>query len=1017
MTRSGLQLRQPPNYTRNAYLLLALTLLVTLICALLLWRDAQQDERARFRQEVQETTRTLRGRLDIYLDVMRSARGLFSTRYDLDRFGFASYADSLELRRRYPGIQGLGYAHWLRRGQVPGFEAQLRAQGLEDYRLHPAGERQFYAPVTYLEPMDALNRAALGFDMYSEPRRHQAMNYARDHGEAGMTDRVRLVQENAAQQEQHGFLLYLPVYRSDMSLRTLADRRAALMGFVYAPFRGEDFVRGTLGSLGHLTLEIRVGDADRLEELYSSVPPGVARDPALREQVRFELGGRTWQLDFGALPEYRAHSGLQAALGVGLAGTVISLLIFMVTFNQGRAREQAEVMNARLTASQTALGLARSELEAVFASMADAVIFSDLEGRIVRSNLGVWAVFGRDPETLRQRPIRELYQDGVLPEEHPERYVATYVRADGSAFEGETQTSPVYNANGQKLGEVWVIRDISERLRAENALTRSENRYRSLLDLLPQLVWTASPQGEHLFYNQRWYEYTGHSVEQALGFGFAQALHPDDRARTLEAWERSWRSGEPYEIEYRLRRADGTYHWFVGRAQPVNGPDGEVIEWVGTCTDIDERLRSENSQRLLSEASRALFSSLQDVSGVDQVIQLATTGFADVGVLYRRGEDGPWTHDRHARAPLTEAQLDALERALDATVQQVLQRGTPMMLTDTAPLRAHGLLSAICVPLRVRGEVTGALLLGATYRYDLRELATAQELAQRIGIALDNADLYRRTAQALEERAAALEEVRNLNATLEHRVLQRTAELRAANAELEAFSYSVSHDLRSPLRHITGFADLLRREAADKISPKAERYLGVITDAATRMGLLIDDLLAFSRMGRAELRFVPVNMNALVSEVRADLERDLEGRRIEWQVDALPEVFGDAPTLRQVLVNLLGNAFKYTRGRDPARIAVRCRELPDEYVFEVRDNGVGFNMQYQDKLFGVFQRLHRAEEFEGTGIGLATVRRIINRHGGRTWAEGQLGEGATFYFSLPKTPRAHTDEQAERTEV
>lgn len=246
--------------------------------------------------------------------------------------------------------------------------------------------------------------------------------------------------------------------------------------------------------------------------------------------------------------------------------------------------------------------------------------------------------------------------------------------------------------------------------------------------------------------------------------------------------------------------------------------------------------------------------------------------------------------------------------------------------------------------------------------------------------------------RAEDERANLLTEVARRNALLE-----------AANKELEAFSYSVSHDLRAPLRHIDGFAGLLQRTANAKLDEKEQRYLTLITDSAKRMGRLIDDLLDFSRMGRAELRHATVDMAALVQAARNELEPDTQGRAIEWRVNPLPLVQGDASLLRQVWANLLANAVKYSRPRNPAIIEVGCeKEKPGETIFYVRDNGVGFEMKYSTHLFGVFQRLHRPEEFEGTGIGLANVRRIIARHGGRTWAEGQPGAGATIWFSLPK---------------
>jgi light-regulated signal transduction histidine kinase (bacteriophytochrome) len=240
-----------------------------------------------------------------------------------------------------------------------------------------------------------------------------------------------------------------------------------------------------------------------------------------------------------------------------------------------------------------------------------------------------------------------------------------------------------------------------------------------------------------------------------------------------------------------------------------------------------------------------------------------------------------------------------------------------------------------------------------------------------------------------------------LNETLK----QRAAELEAVNKELDAFSYSVSHDLRAPVRHISGYAELLQKylSSSSRLDEKTQRYLNILSESAKQMGALIDDLLAFSRIGRADLHKASVNLEQLVKEVIHDFDQEIEGRDIIWKINILPQVQADRALLRVVIVNLISNALKFTRPRAQALIEIASRiDRDDEITFFVRDNGVGFDMKYADKLFSVFQRLHGEDQFEGTGIGLATVARIIERHGGRVWAEGTQNQGATFYFSIPR---------------
>src|ERR1700736_2075122 len=258
----------------------------------------------------------------------------------------------------------------------------------------------------------------------------------------------------------------------------------------------------------------------------------------------------------------------------------------------------------------------------------------------------------------------------------------------------------------------------------------------------------------------------------------------------------------------------------------------------------------------------------------------------------------------------------------------------------------------------------------------------------------------------LEQRRHRADEIRKLNEELANRAL----ELEATNKELESFAYSVSHDLRAPLRHVVGYSELLQRQASSLLDEKSRRFMQTILESSKRMGNLIDDLLAFSRIGRTETKKTLVSLDQLVKDVVAETRLDTGGRDIVWKIHPLPVCYGDRSLLRLVIGNLLSNAVKFTRMRAQAEIEIGCVDGEHEVEVFVRDNGAGFDMQYADKLFGVFQRLHLPEEFEGTGIGLATVRRIIHRHGGEVRAEGGVDQGATFYFSLPKAQDA-----AERT--
>jgi signal transduction histidine kinase len=323
----------------------------------------------------------------------------------------------------------------------------------------------------------------------------------------------------------------------------------------------------------------------------------------------------------------------------------------------------------------------------------------------------------------------------------------------------------------------------------------------------------------------------------------------------------------------------------------------------------------------------------------------------------------------------------------DGRLLDAWKRDEAIFIKDYEPAGAPNALGAYGLPIpsvvAPRGLLVAVLPKGALFVPD--DLALLRICGRQTAVQLDNALMADQQQTLISELA------------------QRSTQLAAVNKELEAFSYSVSHDLRAPLRHIGGFANLLEKSPGTELEPVRKRYLRLISESAVRMGELIDALLVFSRMGRAEILQSRVDLNSIVRGARREAAQADPARHVQWNIHQLPEVPGDATMLQLVFTNLLSNAFKYSRNQAAAEIEIGAKEgKPDEVVVYVKDNGVGFDMAYAGRLFGVFQRLHRAEEFEGTGIGLANVQRIVLRHGGRVWAEAEPGKGATFFVALPK---------------
>ncbi|WP_291425039.1 CHASE domain-containing protein [Deinococcus sp.] len=561
----------------------------------------------------------------------------------------------------------------------------------------------------------------------------------------------------------------------------------------------------------------------------------------------------------------------------------------------------------------------------------------------------------------------------------------------------EIRVAPLLTPDGQASEWVASATDIHDRLLAERLAQRNEERYRGVIEGMPQIVWLTNPKGEATYFNSRWAEYVG--AERSTQ-GLIATIHPGDRAEYQLRWEQALKAGRNFEAEHRLLGADGVYRTFVTRGLPVRDNRGQIIEWVGTSTDVDASVYAENASRLLADVSSELTNRVNDplaarAAKYESVLSLITQRFMvaatiwtmpDYQVLVRSQVNEKWS-------------LPHLQETVYEIVRQVAETEEPVVVPVHPLLHVVEASGAICVPLiGLDGSLRG--VLGLAYRQELhdRDHELVGELSQRLASALDN-DALRDRAQAAQNQLQAL------NQSLEERVQRRTNELEEANRELEAFSYSVSHDLRTPLRHVVGFGDLLRKDAADTLSPKSTRYLNVITEAAARMNVLIDSLLEFSRMGRMPIRTVPVALGTLVQTAWDHLEPDRLQRQVSFELGELPTIKGDPTLLDLVFQNLLSNALKYTRTRKQAHIRVSGVVRGQEVTVQVQDNGVGFDPKYADKLFGVFQRLHRDEEFDGTGIGLANVRRIVLRHGGQVSAETVLGEGAIFSVTLPLSAR------------
>lgn len=565
--------------------------------------------------------------------------------------------------------------------------------------------------------------------------------------------------------------------------------------------------------------------------------------------------------------------------------------------------------------------------------------------------------------------------------------------------------------------EIELLRELSarvwlriERARAEAALRQSEAKYRSLFTSMDEgyflcdVIFDENDQPIDLFYideNPAAVRMTGQSFRgQRL-----REISPDYEDYWYEIFGRVAQTGQAERLE---RYAAPDQIWYDFYVFKVGSPDTRRVAVV--FNDVTERKHNEQRQAFLLQLSDAL-RSLDDAVEIEATVtQTALHHFGADRCYYCEIEDGNSIIRRDAARDGLPSVAGEYPLSSFPILQAVIESGRPFVVkdvhtTDTVDEDLRQLciqmqvISYIDVPIIKNGQPVGVLCLVQSTPRDWTnlEVELAIETAERIWAAVERA----RAETALQE---MMQNVRALNKTLEQRVQARTAQLEAINQELEAFSSTVSHDLQTPLRHISSFVRRLQDKLETlPVDDSSRRYLSIIDQAAAQAQQMTTDLLEFSRMGQTPLHLTQVSMNDLVQAVRSQLTPELTNRAIKWHLEPLPEVQGDPQMLRLVLQNLVSNAVKYTRDRPTAHITIGSTEHNYETVFFVQDNGAGFDMKYQDRLFSLFQRLHSPEQFVGNGVGLANVRRIIHRHGGRVWAEGAVDQGATFYFSLPAT--------------
>lgn len=583
-------------------------------------------------------------------------------------------------------------------------------------------------------------------------------------------------------------------------------------------------------------------------------------------------------------------------------------------------------------------------------------------------NLGYSMVEMRDLTAVDIKP--ELSQDDfdkfILNLESGEKelivFVTTHQRKDGSRYPVEVRLQMVKEKPRSVF--VAIILDITERLQAEREIRAREQIFETLARSSPVGIFRTDIHGHGIFVNKRWLEIAGMDLEQAMGDGWADALYPEDRDRVSSEWHQATQDKQAFRTECRFRRPDGKLTWVLAHAVAELDDNGNTVGFIGSITDINK----------LKEAEEALSKSIHEwdyamdyfedpmtlVSLDDKIVRANKTFYKNSGLTPEQviGQDVINIYhpdDETVNCPVCQARKERRD------VRIVMEADDPNNKTG-------GPVEKIVRIVRDENGEPQSILVAS---HDLSH--------QRV---IEN-------------------ELRHHQELLEEQVAIRTRELEVSNKELESFSYSIAHDLRAPLRSITSFSQIVLEDAADRLVPEEQKNLQRVVKAAKNMTEIIDDILELSRVSRLNFERVPVDMSELAKNSIKHLRESDPRSDIEISIADTLKAHGDRKLLYIMLDNLLGNAWKYTSKTEHAKIEFGSTKQNNKTIYFVKDNGIGFDMNYANKLFGVFQRLHRADDFEGSGIGLATVQRIIHRHGGNVWAEAEPHKGATFYFSLP----------------
>ncbi|MCX7143850.1 MAG: CHASE domain-containing protein [Proteobacteria bacterium] len=957
----------------------SVALLISLAALVIVWQElAIRHERNlhdAFEFETQRITTKVRERMRAYAHILRSGAGIFAGSDKVKRDQWRAFVDKLDLGHSYRGIQGVGFSLLIPKTGLNDHIREIRRQGFPDYNVRPAGEREVYTSIIYLEPFTDRNLRAFGYDMFAESVRNEAMSRARDTGEVALSDKVELVQETSAD-IQAGLLAYFAVYKNGAMAQTREQRRAALLGWVYSPYRMNDLLTPVLESeLRAIRLEIfDEGTASQNTLLFdnqhdSPVETATDNTQAISSIQRIEIGGRYWTLRYTALPGYAEASTLSPLWNELLALSIIGVLLLGLTMAFINTRRRAEVIAHELTDS-----LRQSEERWKFAleGAGDGVWDWDIASEKMTFSKRWYEIQGIDEGTVG--PAVAAWEQLVHPDDLPLAKAALQAHFDGKtpnfACEHRVRCGNgeykwilgrgmvvARNAAGRPVRMIGTHTDISERIRADLMLRESESRFRSMADTAPVLIWVSGKDKLCNWFNKVWLDFTGRSMEQEMGNGWTEGVHPEDLDRCLEIYVSHFEQRKAFRMEYRLKRRDGEYRWIDEHGVPRFGADGRFEGYIGSCIDIhDSKQANVERDRLLRIIEEAPdFIATSDMQA--HLKFLNNAGARLVGLP--EGVD------------LASLEIKDMHPGWGA--QLVLEEGIPTVLEsgfwqhENALINRDGHEIPVSQVLLVHRDANGTPQILSTIMRDISE--------------------RKRTEQELISAREAAE---------------------AANRAKSEFLANMSHEIRTPLNGVLGNAQLL--EMSGPTSEQKE-YLSAIMLSGSNLLSLINDILDLSKIEADKIVLEKRDFslrdcfNDVVRAQRSRIANKGLTLRLNIPNEAPDALIGDELRVKQILLNLLGNAIKFTDQGSITLSATLKEQASDSALIElsVSDTGIGIPKAVAEDIFKPFVQADSSitRQYGGSGLGLTISRRLAELMGGTISVASVEGAGSNFQVLLP----------------